>query len=89
MPTDGVALILKKISEVAPEFSADKLPMIEREIRRAFGGTRVWIGKAPKQTKTALLGDAMARGLSVPQAAADVGVGERHARRLLAQRCKK
>jgi hypothetical protein len=89
MRTDGVALILKKISEVAPEVSADKLPVIEQEIRRAFGGTRLWIGKAPKQTKTALLGDAMARGLSVPKAAAVIGVGDRHARRLLAQRCKK
>jgi hypothetical protein len=66
----------------APELAPEKLRAIELAVRRELGGQRLWIQKAPRLAKTALLGDELAHGIPMQQACEKIGVCERHARRL-------
>jgi hypothetical protein len=66
----------------APELAPEKLRAIELAVRRELGGQRLWVQKAPRLAKAALLGNELAHGIPMHQACEKIGVCARHARRL-------
>jgi hypothetical protein len=82
---DAIALILKKISEIAPEISGEQMQLIEHAIRRELGGSRHYFAKAPAARNAALLNEQLLRGIPIDQAAKKIGCTARHARRLVSE----
>jgi hypothetical protein len=79
---DLAAQLTAILKTEAPELATDKLRAIELAVRRELGGQRLWIQKAPRLAKAALLGDELAHGIPMHQACEKIGVCARHARRL-------
>ena len=78
--------IFAQLRTAAPDYPQDKLQASALQIRRDLGGATAYVKKAPAEGKAFRLGTALAAGASLHQAFAEVGVTDRHGRRLLGRR---
>jgi hypothetical protein len=86
MSKDGLDLILDRLRAAAPDYPEDKLRTAALQIRHDMGGGPVYIKKAPAEGKAFRLGIALAAGVPLAQAFADVGVGRRQGYYLVKRR---
>jgi hypothetical protein len=89
---DLVDRLIEQLRAAAPDYPLDKLQSAALLIRRDMGGATAYVKKAPAEGKAFRLGTALAVGVSVTQAFADLGVSRATGYRLLAShrrwRCK-
>lgn len=86
MGKDVLDELVRQILAAAPEIPRGAAETAAQRIRQDWGGARVYIKKAPSVGKAFGLGTALAAGVPLAQAFAEVGVTDRHGRRLLKRR---
>ena len=86
MPDDIVDALLKQLLAAAPGFPADRAQAAAAKIRQDWGGAKHYVKKAPAEGKAFGLGTALAAGVPLTQAFADVGVSASRGYELLKRR---
>lgn len=89
MPEDLLDRIVAQLKAAAPELPAARVDAIALQIRRDVGGSEVYIKKAPVAGKALRLGAALAVGVPLTQAFADLGVSTSYGYRLVRRLRKK
>ncbi len=86
MPEDFVEKLMAQIRAAAPDLPSDRVSAIARQVRLDWGGSTVYIKKAPAEGKARSLGLTLAAGVPLAQAFADIGISRRTGYRLLSRR---
>jgi hypothetical protein len=89
MAEDFIAHLVAQIRAAAPDLPADRVESIAVGIQRDWGGATVYIKKAPAAGKASRLGSALAAGVPLSQAFADVGVCRSHGYALIGRRWRR
>lgn len=74
MGKDVLDELVRQILAAAPEIPRGAAETAAQRIRQDWGGARVYIKKAPAEGKALRLGTALAAGVPLTQAFAEVGV---------------
>jgi hypothetical protein len=86
MGEDIINKMIARLAEEIPDMPTDTLRRIEQRMRQEFAGERHYVSKAPAEGKAFRLGSALAAGVPLAQAFADLGVSRASGFRLLARR---
>lgn len=86
MAKDVIEDLVARLLAAAPDLPVERVTAIAVEIRRDWGGGKHYVKKAPTLGKAFGLGTALAAGVPLSQAFAEVGVSARHGLRLAARR---
>jgi hypothetical protein len=90
---DYIARLEAQLAAAAPDLPIEALMrsarQIELDVRRARGGSEHYLKKAPAEGKAFSLGNALAAGVPLAQAFAEVGVKRAMGYRLIARRWRK
>jgi DNA-binding transcriptional regulator LsrR (DeoR family) len=74
MANDIVADFLRRLRELDPDKTPAQCLRLERELRRDWGGERVYVVKASPELKAPCLAESLAAGRSLSEAAREMGV---------------
>lgn len=86
MAKDIIDDLMAQILAAAPGFTPDHAHEVALRIRQDWGGSQVYIRKAPAEGKAFRLGTALAAGVPIAQAVSDLGVCRRTGYYLLRRR---
>lgn len=86
MSDDAIERILAQVRAAAPDLPDTTLKRIAHGIHADLGGERHYFTKAPAEGKAFSLGNALAAGVPLAQAFADLGLPRRTGFRLLRRR---
>lgn len=83
---DALDAIVEQLRAAVPDYPEQKLREAAFKIRRDMGGGSIYIKKATAEGKAFSLGNALAAGVPLTQAFADLGLSRRTGFRLLRRR---
>ncbi len=86
MGKDVLDELVRQILAAAPDIPPAAVQTAAARIRQDWGGERVYFKKAPAEGKALRLGTALAAGVPLTQACAEVGVSESYGYRLASRR---
>lgn len=82
MPDDIIDDVLRRMRPLLP---LDQWHRMAYELRQTWGGSEVYIRKAPAEGKAHLIGGSLAAGLTLREAFEAAGVSRRHGFRLVSR----
>lgn len=80
---DSLSRIVAQARAMLPQVDESTWESIERQLREQHGGGSVYIKRSPADCKALLLGEALRKGLSLPEAFRVAGVSRATGYRLL------
>jgi transposase-like protein len=83
---DTIEILLRLALEVWPESTGEQMKTYQRRVCQELGGGTVYVRRAPAEIKFERLRDLLGHGVSLSDAASELGVSRMHVWRLRRRR---